>query len=200
MSRIADPRRRARILDAARHTFVRRGYVAAPMTEIAKGAGIAVGTLYLYFDSKEAIARAIAAERFAAGAMVILPVLEKPLTRARIKQMVYDTFDAVFDDPAFGTPDLPIADIFPTLAPEAYRQITEAIAASFERHMKEGAMRRYDPATIADFFVILLRRALLVSATKANRRREPFASTLVDVLCRVLLADKRSVRRVRRSA
>lgn len=200
MSRIADPRRRARILDAARHTFVRRGYVAAPMTEIAKGAGIAVGTLYLYFDSKEAIARAIAAERFAAGAMVILPVLEKPLTRARIKQMVYDTFDAVFDDPAFGTPDLPIADIFPTLAPEAYRQITEAIAASFERHMKEGAMRRYDPATIADFFVILLRRALLVSATKANRRREPFASTLVDVLCRVLLADKRSVRRGRRSA
>src|SRR5215467_4753612 len=70
MARVADPAHRARILAAARRTFRRRGYVNAPMTEIARGAGIAVGTLYLYFDSKEAIAGAITAERFGAAARV----------------------------------------------------------------------------------------------------------------------------------
>ena len=58
MSRIADPRRRDDILDAARHTFQRHGYADARMTQIARRAKIAVGTLYLYFDSKEAIASA----------------------------------------------------------------------------------------------------------------------------------------------
>jgi AcrR family transcriptional regulator len=190
MARIADPRQRDRILDAARRTFRRRGYVAAPMAEIARGAGVAVGTLYLYFESKEAIARAIAADRFTAAAQVVLPALEKPLTRPRIKSMVYRAFDAVFEDPAFGTPDMPIADIFPSYAPESYRRFASAVAAAFERQMKEKTMRRADPATLADYFIILLRRALFVSATTANRRREPFASTLVDLLCGALLPVK----------
>src|SRR5215475_9003785 len=111
MARIADPQHRDRILDAARRTFRRRGYVGAPMAEIARGAGIAVGTLYLYFESKEAIARAITAQRFEAAVRIVIPALERPLTRPRIRRMVYDTFDAVFADPAFGTPDLPLGDV-----------------------------------------------------------------------------------------
>jgi AcrR family transcriptional regulator len=191
MARIADPNHRARILDAARRTFRRRGYVGAPMAEIARGAGIAVGTLYLYFDSKEAIARAITAERFEAAVRVVLPALERPLTRLRIRRMVHDTFDAVFADPAFGTPDLPVGDVTTALAPEAYRRLTEAVAAAFERQIANKTMRRYDAATLADYFVILLRRALLLSATTANRRRDPFASCLIELLCGALLLPKR---------
>ena len=190
MARTADPQHRDRILAAARRTFRRRGYVRAPMAEIARSAGIAVGTLYLYFDSKEAIARAITAERFEAAVRVVIPALERPLTRPRIRRMVYDTFDAVFADAAFGTPDLPLGDVTTTLAPELYRQITDAVAAAFARQMASRMMRRYDPATIADYFVILLRRALLVSATTGGRRREPYASCLVDLLCGGLLVPK----------
>jgi AcrR family transcriptional regulator len=195
MARVADPNHRARILDAARRTFRRRGYVDAPMAEIARGAGIAVGTLYLYFDSKEAIARAITAERFEAAVRVILPALEQPLTRLRIRRMIYATFDAVFADPSFGTPDLPVGDVTTALPPEAYRRVTGAVAAAFERQMTNKTMRRYDPTTLADYFVILLRRALLVSATTANRRHDPFASCLVELLCRGLLPDARRARR-----
>src|SRR5262249_46756590 len=119
------------------------------------------------------------------------------LTRARISTMVYETFDAVFEDPAFGTPDLPIADIFPTLAPESYREVTSAIAKAFTRQMDAKTMRRYDPDTLADYFVIVLRRALLVSAIKGNRRRDPYASTLVDLLCRALLRDAATSRRAK---
>jgi AcrR family transcriptional regulator len=43
------------ILDAARGVFARLGYAAASMEDIAKEAGIAKGTVYLYFKSKEEV-------------------------------------------------------------------------------------------------------------------------------------------------
>jgi TetR/AcrR family fatty acid metabolism transcriptional regulator len=51
--RTADKRRR--ILDAATSVFARKGYFAARVSEIAKKAGVADGTIYLYFRSKEDI-------------------------------------------------------------------------------------------------------------------------------------------------
>lgn len=42
-----------RILDAAEHVFVGKGFDAATMEEVADSAALAKGTLYLYFPSKE---------------------------------------------------------------------------------------------------------------------------------------------------
>jgi len=46
---------RAQILKTALETFRRRGMEAATMREIAKAAGVALGSAYYYFPSKEAI-------------------------------------------------------------------------------------------------------------------------------------------------
>ncbi len=43
---------RRRILDAARETFFRDGFMAANLDDVAQGAGVAKGTLYRYFESK----------------------------------------------------------------------------------------------------------------------------------------------------
>lgn len=43
------------ILDAGRSVFARRGYEAATVEEIAEAAGVAKGTVYLYFKSKREI-------------------------------------------------------------------------------------------------------------------------------------------------
>ena len=51
--------RRAEIVDAARSIFARKGFVRGIMDEIAKEAGIAKGTLYLYFRSEAEIYRAV---------------------------------------------------------------------------------------------------------------------------------------------
>ncbi|HVN76111.1 MAG TPA: TetR/AcrR family transcriptional regulator [Thermoanaerobaculaceae bacterium] len=48
-------RKRAAILRAAVEVFARRGYTAARMREVAEHAGVADGTLYLYFRGKEAL-------------------------------------------------------------------------------------------------------------------------------------------------
>jgi AcrR family transcriptional regulator len=187
MARIADPRRRDTILDAAREVFVRDGFAAAHMTEIASRAKIAVGTLYLYFDSKEAIARAIAAQAFARAAGVILPALERPLTRTSIATLVHRTFDAVFEDPAFGLMEVPVSDVAATYAPEAYNAVARRVAEAFERQMRDGTIRRDDPAMMADYFLILLRRAIVQSAHVGKRNPEPYASTLIRFASAALL-------------
>lgn len=45
--------KRERILRAAVEVFAKNGYFNAKVTEIAKAAGVADGTIYLYFDGKE---------------------------------------------------------------------------------------------------------------------------------------------------
>jgi TetR/AcrR family transcriptional regulator, fatty acid metabolism regulator protein len=55
MARPRKDDKRARILQAAVKVFARKGYFAARVSEIAKKAGVADGTIYLYFKGKEDI-------------------------------------------------------------------------------------------------------------------------------------------------
>ncbi len=45
--------KRARILEAAINVFASRGFFSATVAEIARAAGVADGTIYLYFKSKD---------------------------------------------------------------------------------------------------------------------------------------------------
>jgi TetR/AcrR family fatty acid metabolism transcriptional regulator len=53
MARRRTPDKRDRILEAAVKVFARKGYFAARVADIASQAGVADGTIYLYFRSKE---------------------------------------------------------------------------------------------------------------------------------------------------
>jgi AcrR family transcriptional regulator len=60
----------AALMDAGAELFAEKGYEAATMTEIASRAGAAIGSLYQFFPSKEALAEALFnrfAERAAAA-------------------------------------------------------------------------------------------------------------------------------------
>jgi AcrR family transcriptional regulator len=48
------------IVDAALEVFAEKGFAAAKLDDIARKAGISKATLYLYFDTKEEIFRAVA--------------------------------------------------------------------------------------------------------------------------------------------
>jgi TetR/AcrR family transcriptional repressor of uid operon len=54
------PDRRARILDAAEHCFVRSGFHRTTMQDVAAEAGMSQGNLYRYFPSKDAIVAGLA--------------------------------------------------------------------------------------------------------------------------------------------
>ncbi len=54
------------ILDAAMHVFAAKGYHATSVNDVAQAAGLAKGTLYIYFESKDAMTTAIVDRHFAA--------------------------------------------------------------------------------------------------------------------------------------
>lgn len=57
------------LLEAALDVFVERGFAAARLDEVAARAGVSKGTLYLYFDSKEDLFKAVVRQN-------IVPLIE----------------------------------------------------------------------------------------------------------------------------
>jgi len=62
--------RPAEILAAALKMFTAKGFAATRLDEVAKEAGVSKGTLYLYFESKEILFKAVVSE-------FVLPHIEK---------------------------------------------------------------------------------------------------------------------------
>jgi len=56
----------ASILDAAEEVIAEKGVATAPIAEIAKRAGVAVGTVYNYFPDRDGLVQALLADRRAA--------------------------------------------------------------------------------------------------------------------------------------
>jgi len=73
---VAHPRQRrkearpAELMAAALELFVEKGFVGTRLEDVAARAGVSKGTLYLYFDSKEALFKAVIREG-------IVPILEE---------------------------------------------------------------------------------------------------------------------------
>jgi AcrR family transcriptional regulator len=64
--------KRAAIMEAALALFVERGFHGTAVPQIAERAGVGAGTIYRYFDSKEALVNAIYRERKLAFARAVL--------------------------------------------------------------------------------------------------------------------------------
>lgn len=71
----SDPGKRERILSAAMKVFARKGFAASRVADVAREAGVADGTIYLYFASKDAILISI----FEEGMQGVLDGLAKGL-------------------------------------------------------------------------------------------------------------------------
>lgn len=66
MPRIRDENKQSDILKSALQCFSKFGYSKTTISDIAKGAGVAPGTIYLYFEDKAGILKAAAAAFHAA--------------------------------------------------------------------------------------------------------------------------------------
>ena len=92
MARPSDPQRRDEIVQAARGVLLAEGYAGARMAQIALRAGVAPGTLYLYFPSKEAIVAALVEQYYDRLTAVVIPVIEQPDVAAAIAQTIETVF------------------------------------------------------------------------------------------------------------
>ncbi|MFN8589666.1 MAG: TetR/AcrR family transcriptional regulator [Candidatus Eisenbacteria bacterium] len=98
MARIADPGMRARILDAADRLLARRGFRRMTVETVAREAGIAKGSVYLHFASKEDVALSCI-DRMAGGVIARLErtAASRRTARARLGAMLRDRVLERFD-------------------------------------------------------------------------------------------------------
>jgi TetR/AcrR family fatty acid metabolism transcriptional regulator len=93
--------KRERILAAAERVFARRGFFAARVSEIAKDAGVADGTIYLYFKSKDELLISLFEQRMKQVNAVLRTALAsetKPV--AQLRALIRSYLRLVHDEPA----------------------------------------------------------------------------------------------------
>jgi TetR/AcrR family transcriptional regulator, fatty acid metabolism regulator protein len=195
--------RTSTLLDAARRVFGKSGFEAATIDEIAREAGVAKGTVYLYYRSKRSIYWAAVQEGIAEL---------DALTRERVRRAstLHDAIRAFiltkveyFDErrdffriyvqevsgqaarPAFGHAD------FKPLYQRQLRGLQSAVIAAINR----GEIRKVDSAQTAGAIVDLTRG---VVTRRLMRRRRARATSEVDAVVDLIwrgLASKGSLQR-----
>jgi TetR/AcrR family fatty acid metabolism transcriptional regulator len=92
--------KRERILSAAERIFARRGFFAARVTEIAKEAGVADGTIYLYFKSKDDLLISWFEHRMKQVNDVLRAAIAKQPPTDQLRAFIVTYLQLVHDEPA----------------------------------------------------------------------------------------------------
>jgi AcrR family transcriptional regulator len=96
-------RRVAAILDAAAVEFAEHGFAGTTTTAVAARAGVPIGSLYQWFDDKEALLYGLADRHLASGTEVMLAALEEaqaaPDLATTVRIMVEAAVEANAGDP-----------------------------------------------------------------------------------------------------
>lgn len=194
MARTADPTLRSTILQAARTIFQQKGYADARMADIAGLANIAVGTIYLYFRTKEALVMALADEfhrrlleesipmlRHGNFADAIAASLRRTTAIMREHQdllaMVYLQMGlAAFTEPS-----------------PADEQLLAALTDALAERMARGEARPYDPTMAALLITGLVERAVLTTLLEGDAGMALLEETLIRFAQHALIPDAASV-------
>src|SRR6059058_5080218 len=100
-STMRDPEKPQQIIEAAVRVFARNGYYNSRVSDIAKEAGVASGTIYLYFKTKDAILVTLFREKMAAWVThVRTEIAGEPDPVAKIRRLVALHFSVLENDPA----------------------------------------------------------------------------------------------------
>ncbi len=153
--------RPAELLEAALGLFVEKGFTATRLEDVAARAGVSKGTLYLYFENKDALFKAVIQEG-------ILPVIaENEAIAARhtgcsfaLLEILLDNWWSKIGQTAFaGIPKLMVAEArnFPDLARFYYENVISRgrglVGFALRRGMESGEFRSMDVETTIDVII-----------------------------------------------
>lgn len=183
------------LTSAALQVFGERGFAATRLEEVAQRAGVSKGTVYLYFESKEALFKA-------AVESAVIPALEAGEALAAdhslrpaeaLRAFVFRWWEKVGASDLGALPKLLVAEAgnFPELGKWFHENLImrgkRAAASIIERGVASGEFRRVEPADVARimfaqmFSYVLWRRAFGPAMTDLPEPEAYFA-TVVDVL------------------
>jgi AcrR family transcriptional regulator len=136
------------ILAAALDEFSARGFAATRLDDVARRAGVAKGTIYLYFRDKEALFQELVRTML----VPLVGALEAPVPPDLPIRKLFDAFIDLFVREVYGTKRRAVLRLvmtegprFPKLAEFYYRTVVEramiAMRALLERADKRGELK-----------------------------------------------------------
>jgi AcrR family transcriptional regulator len=148
------PARREAILAAALDEFASRGFEAARLDDVAKRAGVAKGTIYLYFRDKESLFQELIRTMLTpvVGTVEGFRDADIPL------RVLADRLVDLFVNEIFGTKRREVIRLmitegrrFPKLAEFYYREVLSRILGAMRALLKRAAARGDVPEALAKF-------------------------------------------------
>jgi TetR/AcrR family transcriptional regulator, fatty acid metabolism regulator protein len=95
-----DPDKPQQIIDAAVRVFARKGYWNSRVSDIARAAGIAAGTIYLYFETKEDILITVFRDKMAQFVSALWRAIAgEPDAVAKLRRLVTMHFEILEREP-----------------------------------------------------------------------------------------------------
>ena len=188
--------RPAEILDAALAVFAQKGFAATKLDDIAAKAGITKGTIYLYFDSKQALFEALARQSVGAQIEQVTAQLANfSGTSAELLRFVLSTMGRfVMTSDRIVLPRLVLAEAanFPQLAEFWRREIIERgiglMSGIIRRGIERGEFRKIEPAHAARLCVAPMLIIMLWRTTFAQFDTKPYDyQGLIDAHLQTLL-------------
>ena len=170
------------IIDAALELFVAKGFMATRLDEVAKHAGVSKGTLYLYFENKEALFKAVVET-------LVVPEIERTEQQIQafdgsaselISQLVKQWWASVGESQLCGLPKLIISEAgnFPELASfyveQVIGRIRRVIAGLINRGIESGEFRPCDAAYAARLLLAPMVFAAIYQHSLLAYDNEPF--------------------------
>ena len=142
------------ILSAALDEFIAKGFDSARIEDIAAKAGLSKGAVYLYFDSKESLLRALIERELAPliSRIAMLARAETSDPKTALAFALERVVEVLANPRIFAVPRLviSIAGRFPEIRDHYRRSIVEPARATIEkliaRGIKAGQFRAVDPA------------------------------------------------------
>ena len=131
------------IIAAALELFVERGFAATRLDDVAAHAGVSKGTLYLYFESKEDLFKAVVRGNIVPLLLHGEQLLENFAGSSAdlVRQLVLGWWELTGSTKIAGIPKLVIAEAgnFPDLAKFYYDEVILRAHSMFRRVLQRGA-------------------------------------------------------------
>ena len=124
-----------KLLDAAATEFADKGFHEASISGITRSAGVALGTFYTYYDSKDAIFRALVSDMSAGVGRAAREALDPGMGALEVERVALRAFLAFA---AEHKEIYRIIDEAEFVDPESYRTHYETIGARIEERLQRG--------------------------------------------------------------
>ena len=200
-------KRQEQILSAALTVFSQKGYTAATIPEIARSAGVATGTIYLYYPSKRELFVSVIM-----NSIITVPLLNllKKIQTADFamvfKLIIQNRLNLTEDDKIMQVTSLMSEiqrdqELRTLFVSKLFRPIMDMMEKYYKAGIEEGELNQYEPAVLVRAIggmiigLIMLKTAEGEAGPLSKLPKDQISEEIVSFVLNGLLADKAKSKR-----